>query len=241
MSPQPKLRVACLTGAGVSADSGLGVFRGPGGTWEGRRPEDVATPEAWASDPSLVWRFYQERRAKLRDVEPNPAHRALAQLESELEARGALFTLISQNVDDLHQRAGSTPIAVHGSLIRLRCEECGVEIEDRDSVEPAVFVPCPSCENERLRPAVVWFGEQPRRFGQAQTAAGTCTHFLVIGTSGAVYPAAGLLALARASGARTVVFALEEPDNLHPQDEFLAGAAAETVPRWVTDFLHGEA
>ena len=219
-----------LTGAGISADSGVATFRGAGGLWEGHRLEQVATPEAWARDPRTVWRFYQERRASLDAVEPNAAHLALAELERELGAAGVPFTLVTQNVDDLHERAGSTAVHMHGELSVLRCEGCGHTLRDREHVNAGAFLPCPLCDFERLRPDVVWFGEMPYHMGAIETALARCSHFAAIGTSGAVYPAAGFLQSARAAGARTWVNSLEPPDNLHPADTFLPGRAAEVVP-----------
>lgn len=232
-----KISLVVLTGAGVSADSGLATFRGAGGMWEGQRAEEVATPEAWARDPEMVWRFYQLRRALLREVEPNPAHLALARLETELEAAGHSFTLISQNVDNLHQRAGSTAIAMHGALATLRCERCGGRVEDLEFLDPHAFLPCPSCDFERLRPDVVWFGEMPLHLDRIDRATRSATHFLSCGTSGYVYPAAGLLAVARESSAETFVNSLDEPENLDSRDRFLPGKAAEVVPRLVEEWL----
>lgn len=236
------ISVLVLTGAGVSADSGLATFRDAGGLWEGRRPEEVATPEAWRREPELVWRFYQERRARLLAAEPNAAHHALAALERRLARppRAAheppAFTLVTQNVDDLHERAGSRPLAMHGSLLRLRCERCGNSVEDRDSLDPGRFVPCPVCAHARLRPDVVWFGEHPYGMRRIEQLLGLCTHFLALGTSGVVQPAAGFLAVARSRGARTIVQALERPENLAALDEFHPGRAAEVLPglleRW---------
>jgi NAD-dependent deacetylase len=223
------ISVLVLTGAGLSADSGLPTYR-DGGLWQGHRPEELATPAAWRREPELVWRFYQERRARLVAAEPNAAHRALARLEQPS------FTLVTQNVDDLHQRAGSHPIEMHGSLMRLRCERCARTLEDRVSLDPQRFVPCPACGHARLRPDVVWFGELPYGMRRIEQALNRCTHFLALGTSGAVQPAAGFLAVARARGARTIVQALVPPDNLAALDEFHAGRAAEVLPplleRW---------
>jgi NAD-dependent deacetylase len=233
------ISVLVLTGAGISADSGLATFRGAGGLWEGRAPEEVATPEAWRREPELVWRFYQERRARLLEAQPNAAHRALQQLEARLAEpprpayEAPAFTLVTQNVDDLHQRAGSRPIQMHGSLLRLRCERCAHTLEDRTSLDPQRFVACAVCGHARLRPDVVWFGELPYGMRVIEHALGNCTHFLALGTSGLVQPAAGLLAVARARGARTIVQALESPENLDPQDEFHAGRAAEVLPALV--------
>jgi len=232
-----RLSIVVLTGAGVSADSGVPTFRDNGGLWEGQRVEDVATPEAWVRDPRTVWRFYQLRRAALDTVAPNAAHRALAQLEAGLVERGQRFTLISQNVDDLHQRAGSRPLAMHGSLSILACEACGGTVRDREHLELEQFVACSACGHEPLRPDVVWFGEMPRFMDEIDAAVRGATHFLSVGTSGNVYPAAGLLALARAVGAQTIVNSLDPPENLDPHDQFLPGRAAEVVPSLVEQWL----
>lgn len=230
---RPASRLFVLTGAGISADSGVRTYRGAGGLWEGRRLEDVATPQAWAQDPRTVWRFYQERRRALAEVEPNAAHDALAELERGLRAAGGSLTLVSQNVDDLHQRAGSTTLAMHGQLLELLCEACGVVVVDRTHLDPNAFVPCVSCGHARLRPNVVWFGEVPHHLERIEAALLGCTDFVAIGTSGAVYPAAGLLAAARELGARTFVQGLDAPDNLDPRDRFEAGRAVEVVPALV--------
>jgi len=235
MSPAPHIVV--LTGAGVSADSGLATFRGAGGLWEGHRVEEVATPEAWAADARLVWRFYQMRRAALNEVEPNPAHHALAHLERETRARGGRFTLISQNVDDLHERAGSTLLHMHGSLASLRCEACGAHVHNLDFLDPERFLPCSACDHHRMRPDIVWFGEMPFHLDEIDAAVRSATRFLSCGTSGNVYPAAGLLALARAWSAETFVNSLDEPMNLDPADRFLPGPAAEVIPRLVAEWL----
>ncbi|HEB51995.1 MAG TPA: NAD-dependent deacylase [bacterium] len=226
-----------MTGAGVSADSGVRTFRDAGGLWEGHRPEDVATPEAWARDPRLVWRFYQERRAQLRTVEPNAAHRALAHAADALAAQGERLTLITQNVDDLHERAGSEALHMHGELASLRCERCGDRVRDLDRVAPDEFLPCAVCGHARLRPDIVWFGEVPFHLDAIEQALLTCTHFLAIGTSGQVWPAAGMLHTARSRGARTFVQALELPANADPLDTFVEGRACEVVPRLLRDLL----
>lgn len=222
--------VLVLTGAGISADSGVRTFRDAGGLWEGHAVEDVATPEGWARDPVLVWRFYQERRAQLRTVEPNPAHHAMAAFARVLRGAGHAFTLVTQNVDDLHDRAGSDVMHMHGELARLRCEVCDSVVRDRDHVDPRRFLPCPSCGHARLRPHIVWFGEVPFHLDAIAEALAACTHFLAIGTSGKVWPAAGMLQQARASGAVTWVQALDAPDNLDPRDHFRPGRAAVAVP-----------
>lgn len=222
-----------LTGAGVSADSGLATFRDAGGLWEGERVEEVATPWAWARDPERVWRFYQLRRARVRAAEPNAAHHALARLERQLVAAGRSFTLVTQNVDGLHARAGSRAIEMHGSLARLRCELCGESVEDLESLDPRRFVPCSACGHPRLRPDVVWFGEVPHCMPEILRAVARADTFLAAGTSGVVHPAAGLLQLAREAQARTFVNALEPPENLHSGDHFLAGRAAVVLPELV--------
>jgi NAD-dependent deacetylase len=200
-------RVAVLTGAGVSAESGLATFRGAGGLWEGHRVEDVATPGAFRRDPALVWRFYHARRTGLRAARPNPGHRALADLEERWGSER--FTLITQNVDGLHRAAGSRHVLeIHGSLARVRCDGCG-QVEDR----PGEDLPeLPRCVcGALLRPDVVWFGEYLPEdvWRQAAVAAATCDCFLVAGTSAVVFPAAGLIDAARQAGAGVIEVNLE--------------------------------
>ncbi len=222
--------IVVLTGAGISADSGVRTFRDAGGLWEGHNVEDVATPEGWERDPRLVWRFYQERRAQLRTVQPNAAHTALATFADDCAEAGHGFTLVTQNVDDLHDRAGSDVLHMHGELVKLRCERCENVIEDRVHVDPGRFLPCEQCAFPRLRPHIVWFHEMPFHLAEIGRAMQRCTHFLAIGTSGKVWPAAGMLADARGRGATTWVQSLDEPDNLDPRDRFRPGRAASVVP-----------
>ena len=224
------MRVLVLTGAGVSADSGLSTFRGSDGLWEGHSIEDVASPQGWRRDPQLVWRFYQLRRAALLTVEPNAAHLALAELERACALRGVEFRLVTQNVDNLHERAGSSPVHMHGELEWLRCERCEVRVRDLQQLDPQRFVACAACGAERLRPDIVWFGELVPRSLELARWATECTHFVSIGTSGLVYPAAGLLEIARSVGARTIVQSLDEPANLRHVDSFRRGRALEVVP-----------
>ena len=224
-----KHHVVVLTGAGISADSGVATFRDAGGLWEGHRPEDVATPEAWARDRAMVWRFYQARRAQMRTVHPNAAHRALASFAAQCARNSVAFTLVTQNVDDLHARAGSEALHMHGELASLRCERCGIRVRDLERVDPSRFVACAACGHEALRPDIVWFGEIPFFLDEIDAAMRKCTCFVAIGTSGNVWPAAGLLGAARAAGARTWVQALEEPSNLDPRDRFVRGRAADVV------------
>ncbi len=236
---QRAVHLLVLTGAGISADSGVRTFRDHGGLWEGQRPEDVATPQAWRRDRRLVWRFYQQRRAQLGEVSPNPAHAALADLERQAKLAGGAFTLVTQNVDDLHERAGSQPIHMHGELAWLRCERCERRVRDLEHLSPDEFVPCPACGHDALRPDIVWFGEMPYHMDAIELALASCTHFVAIGTSGQVWPAAGFLAAARDLGARTFVQSLDAPENLDPRDEFVPGRAAQAVPKLSKSLLAG--
>tara|TARA_Y100001954_G_scaffold157707_1_gene167454 strand:- start:412 stop:1095 length:684 start_codon:yes stop_codon:yes gene_type:complete len=225
-----------LTGAGISAESGVRTFRDNDGLWENHRIEDVATPEAWSRDPSLVWKFYQARRKQLLLVGPNPAHKALARLESNVES----FTLITQNVDDLHERGGSTsPIHMHGSLRTLRCEETSkAEVRMANSDLGEDFVYCNCCvEASRMRPDIVWFGEVPMRMEEIYKSVEECDIFIVIGSSGHVYPAAGLVNFANSSGARSILVNYEVPINGHDFDEVHIGRAGELLPGIVSSWL----
>jgi NAD-dependent deacetylase len=192
-------RVAVLTGAGVSAESGVATFRGAGGLWEGHRVEDVATPWAFERDPTLVWSFYNARRKGLRTIKPNPGHHALVDLENRLGSD--CFTLITQNVDGLHRAAGSRNVLeIHGTLARVRCSGCD-KVEERPHEDLPDLPKC-GC-GALLRPDVVWFGEQLPTgiWVQAERAAAECQCFLVVGTSAVVYPAAGLIDDAHRAGA----------------------------------------
>jgi NAD-dependent deacetylase len=226
-------RIVVLTGAGISAESGVPTFRGPDGLWEGHRIEDVATPEAFERDPDTVLAFYDARRRAVAPAAPNAAHRALARLEGAI---GDDLLVVTQNVDDLHDRAGSRNLVhVHGELLRALCLACGSrpawegDLLDR----PA----CPVCGERMLRPDVVWFGELPYELDRIEQAVVACDVFVSIGTSGAVYPAAGYVALAAAFGARTVELNLEPSDAVVPFDDVRAGPATEVVPRWVDEVL----
>ncbi|MEM9233729.1 MAG: Sir2 family NAD-dependent protein deacetylase, partial [Pseudomonadota bacterium] len=198
-----------LTGAGISAESGVATFRDPDGVWAKYDWQDVATPEAFAANPALVHDFYNMRRAALPKVEPNAAHDALADLEQSLTARGDRFLLITQNVDDLHARAGSqNMLQMHGALAQVSCQHCGHETGW--AADLSIETPCPACRNiGGMRPAVVWFGEMPRHLDRIEEALTEATHFAAIGTSGTVYPAAGLAAGAKAAGAETLLINLE--------------------------------
>ena len=222
-------RVVVLTGAGVSAESGVRTFRDNDGLWEDHRVEDVATPEAWARDPEMVWRFYQARRNQLLEVEPNPAHLALAEMESKADR----FTLVTQNVDDLHERGGSSSVIhMHGRLGSLRCEETGrseVRMGEGDLGEG--FVTCRCCANaSRMRPDIVWFGEIPMEMDTIYREVESCDVFIVVGSSGHVYPAAGLVNLANSCGARSILVNFEMPINGRDFDEVHIGKAGELLP-----------
>jgi NAD-dependent deacetylase len=229
-------RVVVLTGAGISAESGIRTFRDNGGLWENYRVEDVATPEGWAADPALVWRFYQGRRRQLHEVSPNPAHTALAEFQQGFEH----FLLVTQNVDDLHERGGSTDVLhMHGQLVTLRCEISG---RSEHRMEPAdlgdEFLTCSCCsEPQRLRPDIVWFGEIPMQLERIYLAVEACDVFVVVGSSGHVHPAAGLVDIAKAGGARTVLVNAEAPQNLDAFDEVHLGKAGELLPDLVRGWL----
>jgi len=226
-------RIIILTGAGVSAESGVATFRGPGGLWEGHRVEDVCTPEALARDPILVHRFYDERRAKLATVEPNAAHDALARLDRDWPGE---LLLVTQNVDDLHERAGSQRLVhMHGELNSALCGLCGVQGEWRESLPPAA--PCPSCDAPALRPDIVFFGEMPYHMDLIEAALARADLFVSIGTSGAVHPAAGFVRMARDHGAATLELNLDRSEGSGWFDESRLGPAGTLVPQWVSTLL----
>jgi NAD-dependent deacetylase len=226
--------IAVLTGAGVSAESGVPTFRGNTqgnhGLWKQHRSEDLATPSAFASDPKLVWEWYDWRRGLIAAAKPNPGHYALAAAES----RASKFTLITQNVDGLHELAGSRNVLrLHGSIWITRCLECGREREDRRTPLPEIP---PRCEcGGMLRPGVVWFGETlPAKIWQeAEKAARSADLFLLVGTSAVVYPAAGLATMAKSSGARVVEINIAETGLSGGIDEFLEGPSGELLPQLI--------
>jgi NAD-dependent deacetylase len=223
----PGTPVSVLTGAGISAASGIPTFRGKDDSlWARYRPEDLATPSAFTRDPELVWRWYDWRRGMIAANRPNAAHIALAGLAERVS-----MTLVTQNVDGYHQSAGSADvIEFHGSIWRLRCMRCAYEAEDRRVPLPIPPL-CPECE-ALLRPCVVWFGEgiPARAHQEAAVAAASCEVLLVIGTAGAVYPAAGLVDIAASRGAFVAEFNIEPSAVSARADLFVAGDAAETVP-----------
>jgi NAD-dependent deacetylase len=220
--------VAVLTGAGISAESGVPTFRGDAGLWKEFKPEDLATPEAFARDPKLVWEWYDYRRALIAKAAPNPAHRALVQLE----IRKPRFTLITQNVDGLHDLAGSGKILkLHGDIWRMRCTSCGANFPNRRVPLPRIPPHC-ACGG-LARPGVVWFGE-PLPEGmmkEAEHAAEAAQVFLVIGTSAVVYPAAGLVPYAKQSGAKVIEVNTEPSAVSGFVDCMLEGPAGEILPR----------
>lgn len=231
----PPSSIVILTGAGISAESGLATFRGPGGLWEGHRVEDVCTPEALARDPVLVHRFYDARRAALATVVPNAAHAALARLDA---AWSGDLLIVTQNVDDLHERGGATRlIHMHGELTSALCAACGERTRWHGDLPPAA--PCPACTAPALRPDIVFFGEMPQAMDRIQAAVAGCDLFVSIGTSGAVYPAAGFVQAARPAGADTLELNLERSAGSGWFARTRLGPASALVPAWVDELLGG--
>jgi NAD-dependent deacetylase len=225
----PNDRVFVLTGAGISAESGLPTFRASDGLWAGHRIEDVCTPEALDRNPTLVWEFYSARRASAQAAQPNPAHFALAKLEQQL---GDRFFLCTQNVDDLHERAGSTRIVhMHGELAKSRCEaECGRQpIEDHAVYRTLAEVGRCAC-GSRLRPHIVFFGEIPLEMDRIEREIARATVMVVVGTSGSVFPAANFVHWARQAGARTIYIGPEPPLNAAAFTQVVEGNAGEVLP-----------
>ncbi len=228
--------IVVLTGAGISAESGIKTFRADDGLWEEHRVEDVATPEAFERDPRLVQKFYNERRKPLLDKEvyPNAAHIALAKLEKEFDGE---FLLVTQNIDNLHEQGGSENILhMHGEVLKMRCKQTnqifdcfgGIEVEDL----------CDCCgEANNLRPHIVWFGEMPLYMERIASAISHCDLFISIGTSGNVYPAAGFVQTANQAGARTLEINLEQSLVANNFDDGIYGKAGDILPSWVNDFL----
>jgi len=228
-------RIAVLTGAGISAESGVPTYRGAGGIWSGFSAEELASSEGFARDPRKVWRWHDQRRMDLKRIQPNAAHRALAELQHRLEARGGAFVLATQNIDGLHQAAGSTGVLeLHGTILAIRCSVCsrrrhiGFEATDGD-------VPrCPDC-GQFMRPDIVWFGEPLPQdvWSAAARAAASCRLFMTIGTSAVVYPAAGLIEIAVAAGAGTIEVNLEPTPASDAVDIALHGQAGTLLPKLV--------
>lgn len=227
--------IVILTGAGISAESGIDTFRGGGGLWEQHRVEDVATPQAFARDPDLVLRFYDMRRAAIQTKHPNAAHAALARLDAEWT--GDLL-IVTQNVDDLHERAGAKRVLhMHGEHLNAWCTAC--DTRSRWTAPLIDRPPCPACGARALRPDVVWFGEMPYQMDAIYAALRHADLFVSIGTSGAVYPAAGFVRDARELGAATLELNLERSQGSAWFDESRLGPASVVVPAWVDEVLAG--
>lgn len=225
--------IVILTGAGISAESGLKTFRAEDGLWEGHPVEQVATPEGFAANPDLVQRFYDERRAQVLAAKPNAAHEALARLSREWSGE---LLLVTQNVDDLHTRGGAADVLhMHGEVLSAWCLGC----DTRHRWEAALRdgPPCPACGEVAMRPDIVWFGEMPYKMDAIYAALAQCDLFVSIGTSGAVYPAAGFVAEASRVGAATLELNLERSQGSSQFDETRLGRASELVPEWVDEVL----
>jgi NAD-dependent deacetylase len=229
-------QIVILTGAGISAESGIRTFRDSNGLWENHRVQDVASPEGFARDPELVLEFYNQRRRQLLsdEIEPNAAHVALAKLEKEHEGE---ILLVTQNIDDLHERAGSQDlIHIHGELLKKRCTRSGVVSEIREDINREDRCNC--CDlDATLRPHIVWFGEMPFEMERIEIALQRCDLFISIGTSGAVYPAAGFVSVANANGAESVMLNLASSDNESAFKRSEFGPATEIVPNFVRELL----
>jgi NAD-dependent deacetylase len=227
------MRIVVLTGAGISAESGVPTFRDADGLWEGHHVEDVATPEAYDAHPSLVHDFYDARRRSLKRVEPNPAHTALARLEQSL---GDDLLIVTQNIDDLHERGGAANVLhMHGELLSALCRACQRRSPWTDDLSD--YPPCPGCGIPELRPDVVWFGEMPYEMERIYRALAEADLFVSVGTSGAVYPAAGFVMEARANGVRTLELNLQPSEGTAYFDEARHGKAGDLVPGWVDEML----
>lgn len=233
--PMPKKRnIVILTGAGVSADSGVSTFRDPNGIWAKYDYTEVATPEGFAANPVLVHSFYNARREALTRVMPNAAHVALARLEAAI---GDALTLVTQNVDDLHERGGSRRVIhMHGELLKARCAICGTN--HRWTGDLSVETRCPDCKADRfMRPHVVWFGEMPMFMDEIAAAIANADLFVSIGTSGSVYPAAGFVGEARCLGVPCIELNLEPSQNADVFTDARYGRASEIVPQWVEEII----
>lgn len=224
--------VTILTGAGISADSGVPTFRGADGLWKTYSAQDLANPEAFARDPYLVWQWYNWRRELIAEKAPNPAHYAIA----ELERRAPGFWLITQNVDGLHAAAGSTRMSeIHGNIWKVRCTQCDQVTDNRD-IPIAILPTCSSCRG-LLRPHIVWFGESldPMTLSRSVQALQQCDILLIVGTSGVVYPAASFAPMAKQAGAMIVEVNLDPPPAASFVDVYLQGRAKDVVPALVAD------
>jgi len=229
--------IVILTGAGISAESGINTFRATDGLWENHRVEDVATPEAFERDPELVQSFYNERRRPLLDdkVHANPAHKALARLEKEFHGD---VLVITQNIDNLHEQGGSKNVLhMHGEVLKMRCKETGNVFDCYHDIDVADLCDCCGLPNN-LRPHIVWFGEMPLYMDKIARVISSCDLFISIGTSGNVYPAAGFVQMAAQSGAKTLEINLEQSIGASNFDEGIYGKAGQVLPEWVDEFLN---
>lgn len=227
--------IVVLTGAGISAESGIKTFRAGDGLWENHRVEDVATPEAFERNPALVQRFYNERRRQILSpsIRPNAGHEALAHWERSHEGE---FLLVTQNIDNLHERAGSlNPLHMHGEILKMRCDQTGRDYPITTDIDANLACAC-CARTGTLRPHIVWFGEMPLGMDTIHKALAHCDLFVSIGTSGNVYPAAGFVQLARASGAHCVEINLEPSLGASSFHEGVYGPAGETLPKFVAQW-----
>lgn len=226
--------ITILTGAGISAESGIPVFRSETGLWEEHRVEDVATYEGFMRNPSLVHNFYNNMRKNLKNISPNPAHYALKKLQDEWS--NGNVRIITQNIDDLHEKAGSSNVIhMHGELNQIACESCGKVFEWYE--DSSVSSICPHCNEKTLRPNIVWFGEMPFRMEEIDDILRDTSLFLSIGTSGVVYPAAGFAQVAKRSNAFNIEFNLSKSQQAYYFDEYVLGKAGETLPKFVDALL----
>lgn len=231
------MKIVCLTGAGISAESGIQTFRASDGLWESHRIEDVATPEGFSRDPELVYNFYNSRRAQLLQgtIQPNAAHHALARLANSTEYQ---LTLVTQNVDDLHERAGTNDVIhMHGELLKARCVSSGKPVSWLSSLTAESRCTC-CLPAQKMRPHIVWFGEVPFFMDEIEKALFECDMFIAVGTSGQVYPAAGFVALAKQCGAKTVLLNLEALVDGGQFDQHIYGNASKIVPAFVAQLLN---
>jgi NAD-dependent deacetylase len=225
--------IVILTGAGISAESGLRTFRADDGLWEDHRVEDVASPQGFRRDPQLVQRFYDERRKNVMAAEPNPAHHALARLDEDWDGE---LLIVTQNIDDLHERAGAGRVLhMHGEALSAWCTACDARHRWTGTLRDRP--PCPGCGARALRPDIVWFGEMPYRMDEIFAALARADLFVSIGTSGAVYPAAGFVQHAKSAGASALELNLERSQGSAWFDETRLGPASERVPAWVEEML----
>jgi NAD-dependent deacetylase len=231
------MKIVVLSGAGLSAESGIETFRAKDGLWANHSVDAVATVKGFTEDPALVHKFYNERRRQLKEVEPNAAHYALAELE---KIPGIELFHVTQNIDDLCERAGAAKIVhMHGELLKCRCLMCSEVVEWEHDVN--IHIPCPKCgfksEWGGIRPHIVWFGEMPMRMNEIENALNNCDLFVAVGTSGKVYPAADFVRMAKSAKAKTLLLNKDPVENNHLFDDSIIGNATEIVPQWVKSLI----